>query len=358
MTDDAALTHLFGVLDGLSHIAQAMHPGRLDALVTSLEDSPMDAESEQIALAAQFAARARTGLRAAPRAENPMLEAYRALRQYSRALEALAMLADSDPQVGRYFLEPCFRDDPAVLRRLAEPPHPDAGVFHAANETTERGGFSVYVPPFYRPGTPMPLVMALHGGSGHGRLFLWNWMPEARARGLIVVAPTAIGGTWSLTEPETDAGNLSDILTRVRGRWNVDPAHMLLTGMSDGGTFTLLSGVADDSPFTHLAPVAGSFHPFLLAMTTPERLTGLPIHLTHGALDWMFPVTMARTAWRTLQGAGAAVTYREIDDLSHAYPRDGQGEVADWWLRGRGDIAPIAAPPVETVVADARPPRR
>jgi phospholipase/carboxylesterase len=334
MADDAALTHVFGVLDRLSHIAQAMHPRRLDALVATLDDREVNAESEQIALAARFASRACAGLRAAPLADNPMLEAYRALRQYSRALEALAALADADPRVGLYFLERRFRDDPAVQQRLAGPAHPDTGIFHSANETTERGGFSVYVPPFYNPATPMPVVMALHGGSGHGRLFLWNWLPEARARGLIVIAPTAIGGTWSLMEPEIDAGNLNAILTRVRDRWTIDATHMLLTGMSDGGTFTLLSGVSDDSPFTHLAPVAGSFHPFLLAMTTPERLTGLPIHLTHGALDWMFPVNMARTAYRTLKGAGAAITYREIPDLSHAYPRDGQGEVVDWWLPG------------------------
>ena len=177
--------------------------------------------------------------------------------------------------------------------------------------------------------------MALHGGSGHGRLFLWNWVPEARSRCLIVVAPTAIGSTWSLMEPEIDSQNLGAILTRVRDRWNIDPGHMLLTGMSDGGTFSLLSGLADNSPFTHLAPAAASFHPFLLAMTSPDRLTGLPVHLTHGAEDWMFPVSMARTAHRTLAAAGAAVVYREIADLSHAYPRDGQSEVLDWWLGAR-----------------------
>jgi phospholipase/carboxylesterase len=137
-----------------------------------------------------------------------------------------------------------------------------------------------------------------------------------------------------LMNPEIDSGNLDTILGRVRSRWNVDPAHMLLTGMSDGGTFTLLSGLDEDSPFTHLAPAAASFHPMLLAMTSPLRLTGLPIHLTHGALDWMFPVDMARTANRTLAASGAAITYREIAGLSHAYPRDEQGEVLDWLFDG------------------------
>ena len=337
MEDDAALAHLFEVLDTLGGIARAMHPRRLPDLIARLgdQDAGLDtaATSGQIGLAATFASRACAGLRAALQADNPMLEAYRAMRQYSRSLEALAALADVIPAVDRYFLEPRVRDDPALLALLAKPPHPGSGVFHSGNETSDRGGFSVYVPPWYDPARPMPVIMALHGGSGHGRLFLWNWLSEARSRGLIVIAPTATGSTWSLMEPEIDTENLQTILTRVRGRWNIDPGHMLLTGMSDGGTFTLLSGLADNSPFTHLAPVAASFHPFLLAMTSPGRLSGLPIHLTHGAQDWMFPVHIAQTAHRTLAAAGAAVTYREIADLSHAYPRDGQGEVLDWWLR-------------------------
>jgi phospholipase/carboxylesterase len=133
-------------------------------------------------------------------------------------------------------------------------------------------------------------------------------------------------------EPETDSENLARILARVRERWAVDPAHMLLTGMSDGGTFTLVGGVSADSPFTHLAPVAATFHPLLLAMAGPRRLTGLPVYLVHGALDWMFPVDTARTAHRSLAAAGAAVTYREVADLSHAYPRDEQGAILDWFL--------------------------
>jgi phospholipase/carboxylesterase len=334
MEDDAALVRLFGVLDALGGIARAMHPRRLDALIERLDGLDLGAVGGEgpVAVATGLAAQACTGLQAAPAAENPMIGAYRAMRYYSRSLEALAGLAETVPAVSRFFLEPGVRDDPALLQRLAGPVHPDSGTFHFDNETGQRGGFSVYVPSWYEASRPAPVIMALHGGSGHGRLFLWNWVAEARSRGLIVIAPTAVGSTWSLMEPDIDAGNLGAILDRVQERWAIDPAHILLTGMSDGGTFTLLSGLADDSPFTHLAPVAASFHPFLLAMTSPERLTGLPIHLTHGALDWMFPVSIARTAHRTLAAAGAAVVYREIGDLSHAYPRDGQGQVLDWWL--------------------------
>ena len=323
MQDDPSLTHLLTTLDTLGHIARMMHPARLSDLIAKLPDTPPPAAtSEQIQFATTYAEQACTGLRAAPHADNPMLEAYRALRQYSRALEALMPLVETNPQISRYFREPGAQ---------IAPPHPDSGVYHHNNQTTERGGFSAYVPPGYDPANPTPIIFALHGGSGHGRLFLTNWIAESRSRTMIVVAPTAIGSTWSLMDPEIDTENLNKILAQMQDRWNIDPTHMLLSGMSDGGTFTLLSGLAEDAPFTHLAPVAASFHPMLLAMTEPQRLTGLPIHLTHGALDWMFPVSMARTAHRMLAAAGAAITYREIADLSHAYPRDGQGEVLDWF---------------------------
>ena len=250
-------------------------------------------------------------------------------------MEALYPLAGVLPSVSRFYLEPERRDDQALLDRLAAGAARNdvrTGVMHAGNETTERGGFSVYVPEDYDAARAYPLVMALHGGSGHGRLFLWSWVREARSRGVIVVAPTAIGDTWSLMEPVVDSDNLARVLEQVAQEWRVDPTRLMLTGMSDGGTFTLLSGLDEDSPFTHLGPVAASFHPLLLTMADPRRAMGLPVYLVHGALDWMFPVAMARTAQRALTAAGAKVVYREIADLSHTYPRDENSAMLDWFL--------------------------
>ena len=69
----------------------------------------------------------------------------------------------------------------------------------------------------------------------------------------------------------------------MQARWAIDPQHRPLLRMSDGGIFTLLRGLQTESPFTHLAPVAAAFHPLMLSIAEPQRLTGLPIHLTHGA---------------------------------------------------------------------------
>src|SRR5436305_16659 len=127
---------------------------------------------------------------------------------------------------------------------------------------------------------------------------------------------------WALMGDHADTPNLMRILETVRSRWTIDASRMLLTGMSDGGTFCYVTGLDGASPFTHLAPVSATFHPLMAEMVDAARLQGLPIFITHGKLDWMFSVQTARQTQAALAAAGANVTYREIDDLSHPYPTE------------------------------------
>jgi phospholipase/carboxylesterase len=345
---DLLVSRLTGTLDTLASIARALHPPLLPALAALIGDQDTGLEEAAARLraapgppgpgdvagplgeSAGLALGACAGLRAAALTPGWPGGAFRALGDYTRAVEALYPAAAALPAVGRWFLSPPRRDDAGLAERLRQPPAPGSGVRHAGNERGMRGGFSAYVPEYLDPATPAPLVVALHGGSGHGRAFLWTWIREARSRGLIVVAPTATGDTWSLADPETDIQHLRRVLAEIGSRHSIDPARMLLTGMSDGGTFTLLSGLTETSPFTHLAPVAASFHPVLMDISDPARTAGLPVYLVHGARDWMFPVDVARTARRVLSAAGARVRYREIADLSHAYPAEENDLIIDW----------------------------
>jgi len=217
-----------------------------------------------------------------------------------------------------------------LLARLAVPASDNSGIIHDNNDPGSRGGYSLYVPEYYTPDREWPLVMALHGGSGNGRNFLWSWLRDARSFGAILVAPTATGSTWALMGDDTDTPNLVRILKSVRARWNIDPKKMLMTGMSDGGTFCYVSGLDGASPFTHLAPVSATFHPLMAEIADADRLRGLPIHIVHGRLDWMFPVQVARQTQQALSAAGAEVTYRELDDLSHTYPREMNAAILKW----------------------------
>ncbi len=44
----------------------------------------------------------------------------------------------------------------------------------------------------------------------------------------------------------------------------------------------------------------------------------------------MFPVQVARQTQQALSAAGADVIYRELDDLSHTYPREMNAEILSW----------------------------
>ncbi len=343
---------LLRTLEALGTVARHLHPEQLGDLLTDAEQEaaplraalahgealtwpePLTGLREHLFAAAGGTLAAADGLQEAIVSPDAARLAYRALRHLSRAEAALYPVAGAMPAVSRFFLEPEARGDDARVARLAsaDPARTDIGVMHSGEKPGERGGFSLYVPEDYDPGHQYPLVMALHGGSGNGGAFLWSWLRAARTAGAILVAPTALGDTWSLRDPETDSTNIEAILGHVRERWNVDPSRLLLTGMSDGGTFALLNGLSDASPFTHLAPAATGFHPMLLEGVEHERLAGLPIYLIHGELDWMFDVGRARGVARALQSGGARLVYREIADLAHTYPRDENPRILDWFV--------------------------
>jgi phospholipase/carboxylesterase len=351
----AVLPPLLQSLEALAFIARHLNPPDFDSIMEAVgtpdqalrEVRPrLDDWPEQflhlrapLETASDAALAAFDGLRAVQNGNGDLIAVFRALRHVPRAQEALYPLAARLPPVSSFFVDPGLREDAGLLARLAAPAAENTGIIHDHNETGSRGGFSLYVPEYYTPDRAWPLVMALHGGSGNGRGFLWSWLRDARSRGAILVAPTATGttpnkSTWALMGDDTDTPNLGRILDIVRSRWNVDPAKLLLTGMSDGGTFCYVSGLESASPFTHLAPVAATFHPLMAEMADAERLRGLPVYLVHGKLDWMFPVQVARQTQQALAAAGADVTYRELDDLSHCYPREMNAPILAW-LRGK-----------------------
>ncbi|MDP6872894.1 MAG: dienelactone hydrolase family protein [Alphaproteobacteria bacterium] len=347
------LSPLLNAMEALGYVARHLHPPRLAELVASVAevDPPLRQGLEEFRAMAwpehltSFAERMETAavavchgfdnLRAAVEMPDGTFQAYRGIRQNSKAFAALYPIATMLPPINRFFLDDAGRADEALVDKLAgaDGGREDVGLMHANNEKGSRGGFSIYVPEYYDPDISYPLIMALHGGSGHGREFLWSWLRAARSRGAILISPTSREATWSLMEPEADSKNIEGILNFAKEHWNVDATRLLMTGMSDGGTFSYVSGLQNTSPFTHLAPMSASFHPMLLEMMDADRIRDLPVYLTHGALDWMFPIDVARTAKQALTAAGADLQYREIADLSHTYPSDENQHIMDWLLR-------------------------
>ncbi|MGD9764706.1 MAG: hypothetical protein AB7V27_13410, partial [Candidatus Binatia bacterium] len=254
-----------------------------------------------------------------------------AMHEHCRAQALLYPLRRALSPIGAFFLERQVR---ARAAEFDPQPRPGiaTGIMNVPGTDGPRGGFALYVPERYDPARRWPLLVALHGAGGTGQDFLWTWLVEARSRGVLLLAPTSIDGTWSLRDGvDVDAPALQAAIDYVRQRWQVDTARILLTGISDGASYTLLCGLRADMPFTALAPISGVLLPTNLSNGNLKRASGKRIYLVHGARDWMFPVGFARSANAALSGAGADITYREIPDLAHSYPREENARILEWF---------------------------
>jgi phospholipase/carboxylesterase len=356
----ALLRELLRTMDAFAWAQRRLHPPWAARLVDALTPfrAPLEAaltrvgelewpepvrdDGERLEAAAAHALEALDRFAAAASDPTPAMGLYRAVRRHLQAVETLYPLWPVLPPVNRFFLEEGARDDASLIARLLAAADrraggadaatgAEVGILHDSNDRRQRGGVSLYVPEYWDPSVRWPLVVALHGGSGHGADFLWTWLREARSRGCLVLSPTAVDDTWSLLMPQLDGDRLAAMVEHVAATWNVDRSRVLLTGMSDGATFSLCYALREGTPFTHLAPISG-----VLAPLDPRDRAGAaakPIYLVHGALDWMFPVAIARMAHRELERWGAKVTYREIEDLSHTYPREENARILDWMGR-------------------------
>src|SRR6202790_3905166 len=227
----AVLPPLLHALEAFSFIARHLNPpdfgrvmeaaGTPDQALQAVRSrlyywpEPFAHVRDQLAAASDAALAAFAGLRAVQQGNGDLVAVFRALRHAPRAQEALYRLAAKLPPVSEFFVDPALREDADLQARLAQPANENTGVMHDHNEPGSRGGFSLYVPEYYTPDRAWPLVMALHGGSGNGRGFLWSWLRDARSFGAILVAPTATGGaskstpktTWALMGEDTDTPN-------------------------------------------------------------------------------------------------------------------------------------------------------
>jgi phospholipase/carboxylesterase len=259
--------------------------------------------------------------------EPSLINFRKAGRRIHRALELLFPLCPVSPVVNRHFLEPQARSRASEF--LPNPgPDPAKGLFHGgpATEPYARGAASFYIPENRDRSEPLPLVIALHGGFGHGRDFIWTWLREARSRRFALACPTSLNITWTITGPDNDGELLKQLLAFSLGRWNIDRNRILLTGLSDGATYALKRSLDRETPFSHFAIFSGILAPFDL-----RHANGRRIYWVHGAKDWMFPAWRAKMGEKELAAAGADVTLEIVPDLYHAYPREKNDRALTWF---------------------------
>lgn len=308
-----------GLLDHLEPLGRARQ-----ALLQNDSGNPDDAVRSGLLRAADLLANAIRNFADEDDLQTAYISALRAARKHCRALEALYPLCSVLPEVNRYFLEEGVK---AASPPESRPAGEETGIIHvgANRDLRARGGYSLYIPEAYTPERAWPLVIALHGGYSHGRDFIWTWITEARSRGLIIFAPTSQAMTWSIADVGVDAQVLHRHLEDVSVRVRIDRSSILLTGMSDGGTFALALALSAHSSYSVLAPVSCALPPVDSRRAKDKRILWV-----HGARDWIFPAGGAVQSCRHLQQSGADIHLKVIEDLSHTYPREANDAILKW----------------------------
>lgn len=187
---------------------------------------------------------------------------------------------------------------------------------------------TLYVPKSYKPGTPMPLVMMLHGfsGWGDGQRALFALAEEL---GFIVIAPESRDITWGKEIPgfDADVRYLGPAYRHVSSLVDIDDAHVALGGQSDGAGYALTMGLAYGDVFNHLIILAGG------GLIEPLRRKGKPrIFIAQGVKDTTMPPDVSgRKNAAQLKKEEYDVTYREHEG-GHRTPPEITREALRWFL--------------------------
>ena len=174
------------------------------------------------------------------------------------------------------------------------------------------------------------LLLVLHGAGSGSHDGLYAFRGGWRERGLVMVAPAAMGATWSfLTGPDRDLRYVDRALQRAFARCPVDPRLVGVGGFSDGATYALTLGVTNGDLFRAvLALSPGGL--------TADRTVGKPrIFIAHGTRDDVLPIdSTSDVIVRDLAQAGYSVAYLRFPGGHEARPQISRTAVR-WFLRRR-----------------------
>jgi len=173
--------------------------------------------------------------------------------------------------------------------------------YHSIYYASRQRTYLLHVPPSYVAGTPMSLVIALHGGGGWG-VQLQNQSQlsvKADNAGFIVVYPEGVkqpvtgirtwnaGGccSYAMNQNIDDVGFISALIDTLKTHYSIDTNRIYATGMSNGAFLTYRLACELSHKIAAVAPVAGSMN---VSACTPTR--GVPIIHFHSKLDTNVPI--------------------------------------------------------------------
>ncbi|BCO27535.1 hypothetical protein MIZ03_2423 [Rhodoferax lithotrophicus] len=137
--------------------------------------------------------------------------------------------------------------------------------------------YRVHVPHRYTPQTPVPLLVALHGGGGNldyqADDSTYGMISQSEREGFVVVFPNGYSrlesgkfATWNAgnccaaarDEQVDDVGFIREMVSRITHQMSIHPQRIYATGMSNGAMMSYRLACEMSDVFTAIAAVAGT----------------------------------------------------------------------------------------------------
>ncbi len=171
-------------------------------------------------------------------------------------------------------------------------------------------------------GVKYPLIVMLHGRSGHA-YGGWVLADEIEKNGMpvFVVVPsmeediddwTAKKFLWADLKHPRPIDHVALLTKRLIAELPIDPAKVYVTGYSMGGvgTFGMLAAYPD--LFAAGVPICGGWYP-----EDAPKFTNMPIWAFHGAADSIVSVSQTRNIISAIEKVGGAPKYTEYPGVDH-----------------------------------------
>jgi polyhydroxybutyrate depolymerase len=209
--------------------------------------------------------------------------------------------------------------------------------------------FILDVPASYRPNTPIPVVVVLHGWTATAALAekYTGMQVEGESQGFVTVFPDGIGKGWNAGYINLTGQNPNDVqfigavLDRVETELDIDKNREYVCGHSNGAFMANYLGAELSSRLAAIGSVAGTIG--VKDKTIPAPDSPISVILIHGRQDSM--VAYGPDSKALLRGVGAeksAEWWAQMDGCSPApatTATDNGNVVTELFSGGKGDAA-------------------
>ena len=203
--------------------------------------------------------------------------------------------------------------------------------------------FIVYLPSGYNNSGKMPLIFAIHGGSGtpEGMINIANFKTIADRDKVVLVYPEGVQKNWNDGRPTApnqlginDVGFFNQMCDYMINNYSVDAKKIYATGISNGGFMSTRLGCELSNRIAAIAVNAATIEATTIAPNCkPNR--PVPALYIHGTTDPLVPflggqITAGGTAggtilshfqviekWVALNGCNSTPTIADLPDISN-----------------------------------------